>query len=457
MTRRQLLIRGGLAGGGVLLAPVAVLARDTEELGPSLPALPLLPVRRPEPGLVTAELSAGELPARAGGARRLGYSGSTPGPLIHVREGEHVRLGFTNGLREATNLHLHGLRIAPAVDAPFTHLEPGERRMYEFDVPAASAGTYWYHAHPHGMVARQVGAGLLGGLVVDGPLDEERELEAAEQHVVVLSSLSTRPELLVNGARRPHIRARGATLRLRLINAHGSRSLRLALDEPRAPWADRRAPLHLIASDGGLLRSPVEMEELLLAPGGRAEALVRLEREAPLQLRTLDYSPYRDGSAADAGEVLMHLLPPPRPQPAALPTRLASPTALAPPRGARPQLVEFGADADGMFTINERSFAADRVDMRARQGELAVWELVNTDAQDHPFHLHSWSFQVLSRNGRPDRIPAWRDTVTLRPDERMRIAIPFSDFAGRTVFHCHVLSHEDMGMMGVLDVSRARS
>lgn len=107
----------------------------------------------------------------------------------------------------------------------------------------------------------------------------------------------------------------------------------------------------------------------------------------------------------------------------------------------------------GRFLINGRSFDADRVDIRGARDRLEVWELENRGGMDHPFHLHTYPFQVLSRNGIAAPFAAWKDVVNLRPRDRVRIAIPTRDFGGRTVFHCHIAEHEDLGMMGVAEIA----
>ncbi|MGM8838509.1 multicopper oxidase domain-containing protein, partial [Thermus sp. 93170] len=104
------------------------------------------------------------------------------------------------------------------------------------------------------------------------------------------------------------------------------------------------------------------------------------------------------------------------------------------------------------FFINGRMFDPGRVDIQAKLGTIEVWELVNETEMDHPFHLHTYPFQVLSRDGQPAPYRAWKDTVNLRPNETVRIAVPLRDFGGITVYHCHIVEHEDRGMMGVLEV-----
>jgi FtsP/CotA-like multicopper oxidase with cupredoxin domain len=144
LTRREVLRLGGLALGSALVGP-SLLGCDLRFADP-----PLLLVARPEPGLAVAELRAAAARVSVAGrlARVLAYDGSYPGPVIRVRAGETLRLGFTNDLTEETNLHFHGLHVDPAVDDPFLHVHPGERHVYELAIPwrGARTGTTARHA-----------------------------------------------------------------------------------------------------------------------------------------------------------------------------------------------------------------------------------------------------------------------------------------------------------------------
>lgn len=104
------------------------------------------------------------------------------------------------------------------------------------------------------------------------------------------------------------------------------------------------------------------------------------------------------------------------------------------------------------FTINGRTFDPNRTDFRGRLGDVELWDIENRGRMDHPFHLHTYAFQVMSRSGIAEPFVGWKDVVNVRRSETVRIAVPLSDFGGRTVFHCHIVEHEDRGMMGVLDV-----
>jgi len=106
------------------------------------------------------------------------------------------------------------------------------------------------------------------------------------------------------------------------------------------------------------------------------------------------------------------------------------------------------------FLFNNQTFDMNRVDAAVKVGTVEEWELVNVDpdGMEHSFHLHTNPFQVVSRNGKPEPYQAWEDTLRVRAKETVRIRIPFRDFAGKTVYHCHVLDHEDLGMMGLVEM-----
>lgn len=410
-------------------------------------------------------------------ARLWTYGGSFPGPTLRVRPGDAVRLELENLLPESTNLHWHGLPISPKVDDPFLEIPPKETWSYAFTVPQDLAGTFWYHPHLHGRVAPQLFAGLAGAMVVESPLDGIPELREAEEHLLVLKDLELaggRPAphspmdwingkegnlLLVNGASRPTLRAGRATLRLRLLNASNARYYRLRLEGH---------PLYLIASDGGFLEEPYEIPELLLAPGERAEVLVRFQKEGVFRLLALPYDRgihimggmghmghggMSTGASPGSPQTLLTLVAPPRPKPLPLPKALATLPPLNPNQARVTRRIAFTEDMmAGKFFINGQTFDHLRVDFQGRAGDLEVWEVENQGDMDHPFHLHTHPFQVLSANGKPLPYRALKDVVNLKAKEVARLLVPLKNLPGKTVFHCHIVEHEDRGMMAVLEV-----
>jgi len=395
------------------------------------------------------------------------YDGHFPGPLLRFKEGERVHLTLENELDEATTLHLHGLPVDPAVDDPFKVIQPGARATYAFDLPAGSAGTYWYHTHTHGSSDRQLFAGLAGALVVDPAAPDA--LGGVEDHVVVLKDLPVTDEndtmlgmngregtaVLVNGELAPTLTLTSALVRLRFVNAGNARYYRLALKD---------TPLHMIAKDGHALRTPEAVTELLLAPGERADVLVQLNEPGTVALRNLPYDrgAHASGDAgtheahtesAD-GEVLMTLASTRTSKPADLPALAAKPPLVVPEGAPVRQVILEEQMSPTAFYINGRSFEMNRVDFHAREGTVEVWEIVNRTDMDHPFHLHTFAVQVLSRNGKPVAAE-WKDVVNVRANETVRIAVPMHGFTGKTVFHCHIAEHEERGMMAVLQVHGA--
>ncbi len=113
-----------------------------------------------------------------------------------------------------------------------------------------------------------------------------------------------------------------------------------------------------------------------------------------------------------------------------------------------------GMGGGGMsFTIDGKEFDPDRVDQDVTLGDVEEWTLVNTSPMDHPFHLHVWPMQVLREGDQTHPEPTWRDVVTIPAQGSTVVRIPFGRHAGRTVYHCHILDHEDLGMMGVIQAT----
>lgn len=393
---------------------------------------------------------------------------------------------MTNGLEAPTNLHVHGLHVSPEDngDNPFVSIAPGDSFDYDFSLPDDHPpGTYWYHPHRHGHVADQLAAGLYGAIVVEDP----DPVPVARERVLVVSDLTlddsgnlaevSPPQrmmgregetVLVNGQVRPRAGAAPGERELwRVVNACPVRYLRLTLDGQT---------LRLLGRDVGRLPEPVELTEVTLAPGNRVELLVDTREGAstltaapvdrgsmdgmmggampgdgpgtdePIELLTLEVTGYR---AADAGPV------PPGP---VLRDLREEPVA------ARRTLdfamgMGMGGMMGGMrgpgqmmsFTIDGRPFDAERTDQRVRVGTVEEWTLTNSSPMDHPMHLHVWPMQVVTEAGREVAAPRWLDVVNVPAFGEVTVRVAFDDFADRTVYHCHILDHEDLGMMGTLE------
>lgn len=406
------------------------------------------------------------------------YNGIVPGPLIEATEGDRVRIAFTNRLSgQDSTVHWHGMPVPASQDGnPMDPVAPGATRVYDFTLPADCAASYWYHPHPHRVTHEQVYRGLAGVFIVKPRVDplpaglvdtplviSDLRLDAAYRIApnTGVDYLFGREGdmLLVNGGRRPVLMAAlGATHRLRLFNATNARYLRLAFDN---------TPVTLIGTDGGLLAAPIAgITELLLAPGERAEVVVTFNADTVLRALPYDRGSMMMGvggmmRASDAiFTVRIQGAPAPAiPLPPTLRTIASLPAASATQRFVLgPDMLMGGMTGMtmGAFTINGRSFDMNRIDTTARIGAVELWEVANPTGMDHPFHLHGTQFLVIERVrggvSTPAPYAAWKDTVNVARGETVRFKVR-QDTAGLRMYHCHILEHEDQGMMGVLAVS----
>lgn len=424
--------------------------------------------------LVEADLVANQQWITVGGREALlyGFNGQVPGPVMEARPGGRVRIRLLNDLPEGTNLHYHGLHVPPTgnADNSFIHVPPGEGITYEFDLPVDHpGGTFWYHPHLHGAAARQVSRGLAGVIIVRGELDQIPEIAAAPESILVLQDFAlnangspVEPNMMgrlngregnlvtVGGLVQPDVPIQsGGWIRLRLLNASSSRFYRLRLEEHS---------FHVIASDGGPLHSPRELDELLLVPGERVEVMIQgIRSEGRYRLLNLPYDRGGDmgmmGRSSQPSQVAAISYEGQVSTGWELPRTLVNVEALTEPSEQR--IFQLGAGMGMSLTINGRTFLPDRVDTRVQLGTVEDWEILNLTTMDHPMHVHTNAFQVVASDGIPER--AWKDVVNVPANGRIRLRTRFRDFAGTTLYHCHILDHEDLGMMGTLAIEDTRS
>jgi FtsP/CotA-like multicopper oxidase with cupredoxin domain len=402
----------------------------------------------------------------------LTYNGGVPGPTLRVRPGDRLQVTLVNRLTTATNLHVHGLHVSPQApgDDPLLPVAAGGTLVYDHQLPADHPpGVYWYHPHVHMTVADQVFAGLYGAIVVEDPV----ALPVTRERVLVVSDISLdaagRPQppptaerlmgregalVLVDGQLQPTMTARpGERERWRIVNACASRYLRLRLDGQQ---------LDLLGLDGGRYAAPQRVSELVLMGGNRADVLVTTAAgTSALQVLSQPRGsmPGTPAVSGTVGTVATFAVSgaPAAPLPA-LPAGAAPRDLRGVQPAARRQLrLGMGVAAGGMtaggatFTIDFRQFDPARTDVSVQLGTVEEWTIVNASTMDHPFHLHTWPVQLVSVGGRPVPDVVWQDVVNVPAGSWTTVRVPFEDFAGRTVYHCHILDHEDLGMMGVIE------
>ena len=477
---------GGMAMGNSGMASMKMGMGDAgsrvQELpeGAPLPALARLANMSKSAGQFTATLDAGlgshEF-VQGLATSVLAYNGALPGPMIEVTEGDHLRIEFKNNVpQQPSTIHWHGLEIPANQDGnPSDPIASGSSRNYEFDIPAGSAGSYWYHPHPHGFTAEQVYRGLAGPLIVRSKADP-LPAELGDT-VLFISSVSLNTDgaiaentmadsfngregdhVLVNGAKKPVLSlAPGSSRRFRIYNATNGRFLRLNLEGHQ---------MTLAGTDGGLLAAPVRnLEEILLAPAERAEIVVDFQASAGTF--ALNAMPYERGwmgmgKPESATLPLMHFeLKGAAASPIALPEKLRDIIPLGDAKATkRLSFTETMGMANGAMTmgfqIDQKTFDMNRIDLKSREGDVELWEIANTSDMDHPFHIHGTQFQIIERekNGAKSPAPylAWKDTVNITSKETVHIKLKHAT-PGIRMYHCHILEHEDAGMMGQLEVS----
>jgi FtsP/CotA-like multicopper oxidase with cupredoxin domain len=301
---------------------------------------------------------------------------------------------------------------------------------------------------------------MSGMIIVDGQTQYlPPDLRHITQHIIALKDFQLDGDAIktqgvtigaatnrtVNGQLNPKIRIRPGEVQLwRLANVSANIYYKVHLQGQQ---------FHVIAQDGQPVRRVYTADSLVLAAGNRFDVLVRGGPAGSTQLQTLAYNTGPAGNqfpqttlatVVSAGK--------PRP-PVAMPTRFAPAQDLSHARIAARHTVVFSENTAGTeFYINGKQFDPNRVDIRSKLNTVEEWVVRNTSGEEHTIHIHVDDFQVMSINGVPQPFRGWVDTAIIPGNGQIVIRIHFTDFTGKTVFHCHMLNHEDAGMMAVLQI-----
>ncbi|MCS3427502.1 multicopper oxidase family protein [Leucobacter aridicollis] len=411
-----------------------------------------------------------------------GYNGAFGGPTLRAAQGERVRVVVRNELAEVTTTHWHGMKLPAIADGgPHQPIAPGDSWTAEWTVEQPAA-TLWYHPHNHGTTEAHVYRGLAGLFIVDdaephvdAPLP--REYGVDDIPVVVtdrsFSADGTFDErrrdaagmlgdtLLVNGTVSPRFAATRELTRLRILNGSTARSYRFELDA---------GPLLLVGTDSGLLPKPVEVPGVTLTPGERAEVVVALAPGASAMLRSVPHtlglldSTERASGTGDTFEVLELTRDGATARPAAatladLTGWIAAGGALAAPLTDPPEPDQRRTITLQDNKINHRRMNMARIDEVVTVGDRERWLITNEHFLPHNLHIHNARFRVHSIDGRAPtpELRGWKDTVYAPPSRTVVIDVEFgtsTDPHLPYMFHCHLLQHEDQGMMAQFVVVR---
>jgi FtsP/CotA-like multicopper oxidase with cupredoxin domain len=422
------------------------------------------PVVRSQHGVLRLELTAAPSTLTVAGHRvsLTTYDDAYEPPTLRVRPGDTLRLRLANRIAAPTNLHTHGLSVSPrgSADNVFVHVAPGKTHDYEIRIPANhSPGLYWYHPHPHRFSDVQVRNGMSGAIIIDGQLDPFPTLRHLRERLLLLKDLQTkngRFEVLgigknttrtVNGIVTPTIVMRpGETELWRIGNLGADLYYELSLGGHR---------FQLVARDGHRRAHLTPMDTLRLSPGARAEVLVTAGAPGVYLLRTGDIDTGPAGNRYD-GTVMAILRVEGSPA-----TPVALPSALLPVEDLRGKVtnrrtIVFSESKDGdTFFIDGKTFDMNRTDTHVRLGAVEEWTIRNVADELHTFHIHQTPFQLVEIDGVPQPYDDHRDIVDVPIGGEVKVIIPFTDptIIGRFVYHCHILSHEDRGMMAAIEVT----
>lgn len=453
MNRRRFLAATALTG--LASACGSAPATDPAAFRTEVRVPPLLEPTRGKDGTLTFALTMrrGRSELLPGGpVETWGFNGAYLGPTIRAARGDKVRMTVTNRLAEASTVHWHGMRLPARMDGgPHQPIEPGATWSphWTVDQPAT---TSWYHPHPHGATARHVYRGLAGMFIVDdGPAElpsrygvddiplilQDKVLDAAPDPLKGTFGILG-DHMLVNGTYRGFAHVRTERVRFRVLNGSNARRYHLT-------FADGRT-FHVVGGDAGLLAAPVEVDRVSLSPGERVEVVVAFTGGEQVLLRTVSGSDDIDEGDFD----LLRIVAAPRlvgsPP---LPGRLTgAPAPIVVPSGARVRRFRL----NGHDAINGKEMDMSRIDEVVPAGAVEIWEIENT-VYAHNFHIHEVAFQVLDVDGAEPE--AWagghKDTVYVPPKSTVRLAVRFGEFTDPGtpyMYHCHILRHEDSGMMG---------
>ena len=492
LSRRQL-----LAGGLAMLSANYIRPAWSTASPPNLPIPALIDGTNGEP--IDLQIRRGEWSFKPGVMTpTLGINQDYLGPTIRTRQNSELNLHYQNSLNEGVAIHGHGLHVPGIVDGgPQLEMAPGDLWQPTLSI-VQRAATCWYHSHTHGKTGDQTYRGLAGMIIIDDEMSDSmalpRQYGIDDLPVIIqdrtfdaegrlVYSLHDADEdgwlgdtVVINGAIDPVARVPAGKVRLRILNGANARFYIVA-------FADNRS-FHKIASDGGLLETPVPLTTMEMSPGERCEIIVDLSDGNSAELLTLFEDEFDDAEGGIVSNLLDLLgrseTPPLQPSltlkvdrtlpahTAPLPEKLATIT--------RPHESEVTRTRDFLLTmedsgghsthgnhgamdmtINGSAMDMNVINERVQRGVWERWR-IRSDQGAHPFHVHGCSFLIEQMEGAaapPDQ-RGWKDIVVLDDDDWSEIVVRFDHLASEQhpyMYHCHILEHEDRGMMGQFTVS----
>ena len=404
------------------------------------------------------------------------YNGSYIPPLLHLIPGDTLRVQLINGLNMQTNLHYHGMNVSPAgnSDNIFRLANPGDTLHYEVILPKNhDAGTFWYHPHTCGNSEQQVSLGMSGAIIVEGLFDKlPPAFKQVKDYTMLLKDIQSTENLkkillcsakegvkevykfdsdkprqcTMNGQINPLISMQaGETQVWRIFNVSANMYYNIELEGHQ---------FYQIGVDGVYYNEVKARDTILMPPGSRIELLVQAKKAGEFKLKTLALSTGSDGDDYPEVTLATMVCKGPSVQPLSIPVIVNDNLVDYRSKAITGKRTFTFTEGPGAFYINGRQFNMDSIDTRVKLGSIEEWTIVNASDEMHCFHIHQFNFQVIEIDGKPVEFNGTNDIVNMMPRSTIKLIMPFTEeyMVGKFVYHCHILSHEDKGMMQVIEV-----
>jgi bilirubin oxidase len=402
------------------------------------------------------------------------------GVTLRARTGDTVHIKVKNSLQEAATLHWHGMKLPAKADGgPHYPIHPNQTGLSEFDI-IQPAATTWYHSHQLHKTGEQVYKGLAGMFIIDD--DEADSLSLPSTYGVddfpviiqdrefnndgsfsYINSMhdkmmgKTGNIILVNGVIKPKLTTKKSLIRLRILNGSNARIYNLSFNDNRS--------FFIIASDGGLLEQPIKSNEITISPAERVEILVNVsDGNMPIlthkakqnssggMMGMMSGSNNFDIFQIDARAVNKNNISIPQ----KLITHPKIERKITKERHFELQMkpmmmMSMMAKSNNTFSINNKSMSMKRIDEVVKAGSTEIWTISNTSMMDHPFHIHNAQFKIINNNRIRGHETGFKDTVLVASGKVVQVLINFPKYSDKNtpyMYHCHILEHEDQGMMG---------
>jgi suppressor of ftsI len=415
-------------------------------------------------GILNATIETTEQEVRFGEIKVNGmvYNGDYAGVVLRAYPGDVMNITLVNHLQEATNLHWHGLHVSPQGNSDNMHVmvAPGQSYAYKIDIPRDQPpGLYWVHAHIHGKSESQIRAGLSGIVVVEGLEKQLPQIAGLEEKILVLKDYQ------FTESDNPYVRALHRLVRT--INGRLMSDITMRPNETQFWRFSNQSPnliynlvlkghkFRIIATDGVATNAEQIVDRLTILPGGRMEVLVDAAKVGSYDLvventitgsgfhQSLQRTLARVTVAGDTTIVTADMKE--------FPDRLDLRTKTI---NEKRTFSFTQLNDDKNFFINGKKFDHMRIDTRVPLGNIEEWTIRNDSDDMHVFHIHQLHFQVAEINGKPQAFEGYVDDVRVPERGQVKLILPFIDrqIIGTFMYHCHVLKHEDGGMMANIEV-----